>query len=132
MVLSTEVVANCTISAANLSVSGYDTIVAHKAADFDNQSNLTVACIKDTGAEVTFDEGGNTGRKLKDPSGDFLDSELYTDKAGGAVWGSAELSGKTIVVTGLAQPQTVYARINGGQNVPAGSYTDTVTATINF
>lgn len=132
MALSTQVVANCTISAADLSVSGYDTIVAHKNADFDNQSSLTVACTKDTSAEVTFNEGGNTSRKLKDLSGNLLDYELYTDQAGGAVWGSDKLSGKTIVGTGEDQIVPVYMRVSQGQNVPAGTYTDSVTATITF
>ncbi|MFM6073490.1 MAG: spore coat protein U domain-containing protein, partial [Dolichospermum sp.] len=34
--------------------------------------------------------------------------------------------------TGNASNITVYGRIGRGQNVPAGSYTDTVVATVTF
>jgi len=132
MGLTTEVVANCTISAAALNVSGYDPIEANKTIDFDQTSTVTVACTKDTSAEVTFGQGDNTDRRLKDSLNNLLDYELYKDNAGGAVWGDTATSGKTITGTGLQEDHTVYIRVPAGQNVPAGAYNDTVQAIVTF
>ncbi len=132
MGLTTEVVANCTISAAALNVSGYDPIEANKTTDFDQTSTVTVACTKDTSAEVTFDQGNNTDRRLKDSLNNLLDYELYKDTARGEVWGDTATFGKTITGTGLQVGHTVYIRVPAGQNVPAGTYNDTVQATVTF
>jgi spore coat protein U-like protein len=69
---------------------------------------------------------------------DSLQYELYSDVAGGTVWGN---SGGALVTwgafgsiasqgAGVSRP--VYGRIPGGQDVSVGSYTDTITATVNF
>ncbi|WP_425918746.1 Csu type fimbrial protein [Acinetobacter sp. TSRC1-2] len=127
--MTAEVIANCTINAAPLSASGYDYVVANKTNNLDVTSTINVVCTKGTGATIDLDTGDND-RKLKNGT-NFLTYQLYKDNSRVVPWGSA-LDSLSITGTGLAQSETVYARINGGQNVPAGSYTDTVTATINF
>lgn len=129
LVMTAEVIANCTINADPLSASGYDYVVANKTNNLDVTSTINVVCTNGTGATIDLDTGAND-HKLTDGT-NFLTYELYQDTARVVPWGSAG-DALPITGTGLAQPQTVYARINGGQNVPAGSYTDTVTATINF
>jgi spore coat protein U-like protein len=55
---------------------------------------------------------------------------LYTDSARTNPWGS---TGVGITGTGSTSlPIQVYGQIPGGQNAAAGSYADTVTATITF
>jgi len=92
MSLSADVVANCTISAAALNVSGYDPIGANETTNFDQTGSVTVACTKDTSAEVTFNDGLNVGRQLKNTqTTDLLDYELYSVAAGNTVWACGEM-----------------------------------------
>lgn len=128
--LNTQVVANCTISADALNVSGYDSIVANKSVNFDKESNVTVTCTKDTGITIGLDQGAN-GRHLK--SGDnLLAYELYQDASRSKVWGNDGDALLSATGTGLAETKTVYVRVPQNQNVPAGTYTDTIIATVSF
>jgi spore coat protein U-like protein len=61
---------------------------------------------------------------------DFLDYQLYTDSEHTTVWDNT--TGQSVTGTGASSPTPVYGVITKGQNVPAGSYTDTVVATITF
>lgn len=127
--MSAQVIDNCTISADPLSASGYDYVVANNSSALDVTSTINVVCTN--GTDATIDLGtGNNARKLTDGT-NFLNYQLYKESGRTNVWGSG-IESVSIIGTGNAQPQTVYARIPGGQNVPVGSYTDTVTATINF
>lgn len=132
MSLSTQVVANCTISADTLTVSGYDPIVAHKTAHFDEKSNVNVTCTNGSPVTITLDDGQNTGRQLKFETDKYLDYELYSDSARANVWGNTDLNHVATTGTGLAEALTVYMRVTAGQNVPAGTYTDVVTAVVTF
>lgn len=131
MSLSTEVVANCTISADTLTVSGYDPIVAHKTAHFDQKSNVNVTCTNGSPVTITLNNGQNDGRQLKFGTDKYLDYELYSNDTRTAVWGNTD-TGVETTGTGLAQEFPVYMRVTAGQNVPAGTYTDVVTAVVTF
>lgn len=132
MSLSTEVVANCTITADALTVSGYDPVVAHKTANFDQQSHVNVTCTNGSPVTITLDDGQNVGRQLKFGTDKYLDYELYSDSARTAVWGNTELNDVATTGTGVAEALPVYMRVTAGQNVPAGTYTDVVTAVVTF
>ena len=68
----------------------------------------------------------------------LLNYNLYLDSARSTVWGegSAGFPGATKPGTGVgaASPtsHSVYGRIPPGQNVPPGSYSDTVVVTVTF
>lgn len=55
---------------------------------------------------------------------------LYRDSGHTTVWGNAGVAAPT--GTGAGVTNTVYGRVTAGQNKPAGSYTDTVVATITY
>lgn len=67
---------------------------------------------------------------------DELDYNLYRDAARTQVWGDG--SGGTQVAFDLVVPKntdvtlTIYGRIPAGQDVRAGTYTDTVSVVVNF
>lgn len=132
MSLSTKVVANCTISADTLTVSGYDPIVAHKTAHFDQESNVNVTCTNGSPVTITLNDGQNDGRQLKFGTDKYLDYELYSNETRTAVWGNTALTDVETTGTGLAEELPVYMRVTAGQNVPAGTYTDVVTAVVTF
>ena len=58
---------------------------------------------------------------------------LYQDSGEATVWGNTQATGVAQTGTGNAGTTlTVYGDITAGQNVPVGSYADTVVATVNF
>ena len=105
---------------------------------------LTVACTSDVSNPViTLGQGshadsGSTNaaplRRLAS-SGHFLSYGLYQDSSD-TVWGNTSQTGATFdnsAGDGLGHDVTVYAKIAANQHsAPAGSYSDTVTATITF
>ena len=143
--VSASVVANCTISATNLAFGSYDPVSANAAtgADLYANSTLTVACTKGApNVWIGLDAGANgasavgTTRAMTAGAGKFLSYELYTanpNPAPGSAWGNTALTGKSYTPTTAAPTAiTVYGRAPKGQDASVGSYTDTITATINY
>ena len=68
-------------------------------------------------------------------SGEPLNYNLYRDAGGTNIWGDGT-GGSVNFSTSVSNNQTVnttiFGRIPAGQDVSVGSYTDTITATINF
>jgi spore coat protein U-like protein len=65
---------------------------------------------------------------------DFLTYELYQDSNRTTVWGNsgAGLLSPAAAPSKAARNFTVYGRVTANQDVAAGSYSDTVLATVNF
>ncbi|MDP3837748.1 MAG: spore coat protein U domain-containing protein, partial [Methylococcales bacterium] len=72
-------------------------------------------------------------RLMKNAGTDTLAYSLSSVSSGGTEWGNTDSTGKaTAVGTGADTTLTVFGRIPAGQNKPAGSYTDTVVATVTW
>ena len=138
--VSSSVSANCTISATDLNFGAYDPVVANKTTPLDVNTTVTVLCTKgSTGVTVGLDLGTHAaaGSRFMSNGTDSLQYELYSDSAGGTVWGNA---GAGLVAwpvfgpmgAGLGTPHTVFGRVPAGQDVSVGSYSDLITATVNF
>lgn len=138
--VTATVVNNCTISTAAVAFGNYDPIVANAATALDNTGTVTVTCTNGASTTVTLGQGANADvgstdaiplRRMTDTT-NFLAYFLYSDAARTVVWGNTALTGVAHTGTGAATALTVYGRVTAGQNVPAGSYSDTVVATITF
>ena len=57
---------------------------------------------------------------------------VYSDSAGGTVWGNTSGSGKSITADGTAQDFTVHGRIPKTQTVSSGTYNDSVLVTLTY
>jgi spore coat protein U-like protein len=140
--VTTTVVASCTIATGGITFGNYDPIVANNTTPADANGTVTVACTNGTAATIGLSQGSfptmastavaparqmGTGA-LRVPYG------LYTDAARTTVWGDVgTLAAVTYNSTGMAASTTnIYGRIAAGLDVAVGSYTDTVTATIQF
>jgi spore coat protein U-like protein len=134
--VSASVTNNCTISTQALAFGSYDPVVANATANLDGTGRVTVACTKGALATIGLGTGGNaagSSRRLADGSGNYLTYELYQDSSRSSVWNTgAGLLSMTPAPTRAARDFSVYGRIPGAQDVPAGSYADTVVATVNF
>jgi spore coat protein U-like protein len=137
---TSTVVNNCTISTSALASGNYDPVSANASTALDGTGTVTVTCTKDATTKITLGQGSNanTGstdaaplRRMTDGT-NFLSYSLYSDSGRTTVWGNTPATGVDHTGTGTATNITVYGRVSAGQNVPAGSYSDTVLATVTF
>ena len=137
LALSASVSNNCTISTAPVGFGSYDPVVANASANLDGTGTVSIACTKGATTTIGLDLGSNASgsvRRLTDGSSNYLTYELYQDSGRSTVWGNAGAG----LFTPAAAPSkasrsfTAYGRVAGSQDVPAGTYADTVTATVNF
>jgi spore coat protein U-like protein len=128
---------NCTISTSTLALGSYDPAVtnASSGVDRDASGTVTITCTQGTAPTVTLGQGANysSGRRMTDGSGNYLTYEIYSDSGRTTVWddGAGTVS-PGAAPSNAARDITAYGRITKGQSVPAGSFTDTVLATVNF
>jgi spore coat protein U-like protein len=134
---SASVANNCTISTAAVAFGTYDPVVVNASASLDGSGSLTVACTKGATTTIGLDLGSNASgstRRLSNGASGYLTYEFYQDSNRSTVWSN---SGSGLVSPPAAPSKdgrvfNVYGRIPANQDVPSGTYSDTVTATVNF
>jgi spore coat protein U-like protein len=137
LTVSATVTNNCTISTAALAFSQYDPVSANASNDLDGTGRVTVACTKGAAPSIGLGTGSSasgSARRLSDGGSNYLSYELFQDSGRSVTWtnsGSGLLT-PVAATSKAARDFTVYGRIAGNQDVPAGSYTDSVVATVNF
>jgi spore coat protein U-like protein len=126
------VTANCTISATALAFGSYTGVLNNGA------STITATCSNLAPYNIGLDPGTSTGatvttRKMTGPSSSLLPYSLFRDTGRTLNWGNT-IGTDTVASTGTgaAQSFTVFGQIPAGQFVSAGSYSDTITATVTF
>ncbi|HWP56552.1 MAG TPA: spore coat U domain-containing protein [Candidatus Acidoferrales bacterium] len=127
--------AACTISTQAINFGSYDVL---SLTPRDSTGRVTYRCDRRDPITISLDRGGaatfNARRMLK--GAEALNYNLFLDAARTLIWGDG--SGGTTVHSNPAPPRnqnvtvTVFGRIPAGQDVSAGTYTNTVTATIDF
>lgn len=137
LTVSASVANNCTISTAPLAFGAYDPVVTNAATDLDATGTVTIACTKGAASTIGLNLGNNASgstRRLSDGSSNYLTYEMYQDGGRTTVWGNsgAGLLTPAVAPSKAARNFTVYGRVPSNQDVPAASYSDTVTATVNF
>lgn len=130
--VTATVVDTCTISASDLAFGSYT------GALLDSTTTIAVTCTNLTAYTVEIDAGSGSGattsvRRMTGPSSGLLNYALYQDAAHLLVWGTlGALQSVAGIGSGASQSLTVYGRVPAGQSPAAGSYTDTVTVTVNY
>ncbi len=143
LTVSAVVVNNCTITTGTLVFGNYDpaNINAPAGADLTGSGTFSVTCTKNALTTIALSQGataagGSTDpvplRQMNDGGSNNLAYFLYQDAGLGTVWGNDVATSLSHTGTGTADTITVYGAVTKGQNIPAGNYTDTVVATINF
>jgi len=126
----------CSISTTSVNFGSYN-VFAGSATD--STGTVTINCNGSAhNIVVTLSKGAsstyNPRTMLK--GGETLNYNLYRDGARTSIWGDG--SGGTSTYTDANPPNntdmnlTVYGRVPAGQDVSAGTYSDTVSAVINF
>jgi spore coat protein U-like protein len=141
MAVSTSVLMSCTISAGAMTFLSYDPTAA---ADNDSTATITSTCTSGGAAIITMSQGSRAQGGSSDTvplramfngsegSPEDLLYHLYSDSAGGTVWGNTAGSGKAITADGTAQNFTAYGRIPKNQTVTAGTFNDSVAVTLSY
>jgi spore coat protein U-like protein len=137
--VTASVTANCTITTAAVAFGPYDPVVTNASTALNGTGTVSVTCTSGASTTVTLGQGLNAGtgstdaapaRRMTDGASDYLAYSLYSDTNRSVVW--ANTGGVAYTGTGTTTALTVYGAVAASQNVPAGSYTDTVVATISF
>jgi len=111
----------------------------------DATGSLVVDCTPGTPFEIGLNNGLNpatgatarataTNRRMTDGEGNYIPYGLWYDAGHTNPWGVAEL-GQAYSGTGTGEGQTIpiYGKVPAAAtNVPQGTYSDTVTATLTF
>jgi spore coat protein U-like protein len=123
---------DCTFSAGDLVFGTYS------GTQLDAQSSITLTCTSGTAWNIGLDAGTFAGatvttRKMTGPGTSSMSYSLFRNSGRTLNWGNTvgtdTLSGTG---SGSAQSVSVYGRVPASQNLPAGSYQDTIIATITF
>jgi spore coat protein U-like protein len=135
--VSATVTNNCTVSTTALAFGSYDPVVANASTNLDGSGAVVVACTKGAAPTIGLGLGNNASgstRRMNDGSSNYLTYELYQDSGRSTVWANsgAGLLSPVAAPSKAARSFTVYGRVTSNQDVPAGSYADTVLATVNF
>lgn len=140
LAVTASIAANCTIDASSgLAFGAYDPIVANKSADLESNGTISVTCTNGSAVTIELNGGQNEDgaapaapdRRMADGA-NFLSYTLYSDAGRSALWATGAEVDVDDTGTGVASNHTVYGSVAADQNVPEGSYSDTVSATVTF
>jgi spore coat protein U-like protein len=144
LTVSAEIQANCTISTLPVTFGLYDPIVTNATSGVNKNStggSVTTLCTLGSSPKITLGEGvqpiGSVPaapvRQLAS-SANRLGYFLYQDSGFTTVWGNTSGTGVAPTTSDGTTPVVtpVYGQITKGQNMPVGTYADTVVATVTF
>lgn len=131
----------CTVAVTSIAFPAY---ASPGSSNADSTGDVAVTCtalvLAGTSSytiALSTGSGSYTNRKLTSGA-NFLNYNMYTDTGRTIVWGDGTASTQTIsdsyliLLTPTTRHYTVYGRVPGSQNKPAGTYTDTVTVTVTY
>jgi spore coat protein U domain-containing protein, fimbrial subunit CupE1/2/3/6 len=106
------------------------------AANIDQTTTLAVQCTNTTPYTIGLNEGTGNGasiavRKMTSGS-NTVNYSLYSDTGRSVVWGNTSSNMVGATGNGASQTYTVYGRVPSQTTPAAGSYTDTITVTVNY
>jgi spore coat protein U-like protein len=141
MNVSTTVAMSCTITAGQMTFASYDPTAT---VDNDTNASITSTCTAGGAAVITMGQGDRAQGGSSDAiplramfngsevTPEYLPYHVYSDSAGGTVWGNTSDTGKSINADGTAQVFTAYGRIPKNQTVSSGSFSDSVAVTLTY
>jgi spore coat protein U-like protein len=147
LAVSASIANNCTISTTALAFGSYDPIVTHASTPLDGTGAVTITCTKGATTTMGLGLGSNASgstRRMTDGSSNYLTYEAYqppNNTPGTAcsyssptVWGTsgANLFTPAAAPSKAARTYNVCGQVASGQDLPSGTYNDTVVASVNF
>jgi spore coat protein U-like protein len=140
LTVTAAVAANCSVSTTALDFGSYNPL---SATTMTGAGQILLRCTRGTVPTVALDNGANasgTVRRMRNGT-DFLSYALMQPTSNAAGAGCPAAGAGTAWTTGFAltaapssaqRTYNVCGQLAGAQDVPAGTYTDTVVATVTF
>jgi spore coat protein U-like protein len=131
---------SCTTTATGVSFGGYDPTTSRASTTTGNiqvHCTLLVAIAGSFAIDLSTGVSSSySGRALKSGASS-LRYNLFTDNSFSQIWGngtggSANVSQSFSGLLLVDSTSTIYGRIDPGQNVPAGTYSDTIVVTVSY
>jgi len=136
LTVGANVLQNCSITVTDLQFGEYDPLLNNASTPLDVEATLTTVCTPDTWVLVEMDDGQNPQGSLRRMAGgtEFLSYGVFKDPGRSQRWGRANEGLLMQTPPGQIAPifRTVYGRVDAGQNVRDGAYTDAVQVTLHF
>jgi len=140
--VTATVVNNCTIGSTNIAFGNYDPT---SGTALTANGAVTAKCTKGDSVSVALNQGANPGtgstaavpiRQMANGT-NLLPYHIYIAATGTTEWGTGtvgtnEPAAQTTVSNATALSFTTYGSLPAGADVPAGSYSDSVIATVTF
>jgi spore coat protein U-like protein len=140
--VTTTVVNDCTIGSTNIAFANYDPT---SATVLTATGAVTARCTKGDSVSVALNQGANPGagstaavpvRQMANGT-NLLPYHIYIAATGTTEWGTGtigtnEPAAQTAASVATALSFTTYGSLPAGADVPAGSYSDSVIATVTF
>ena len=147
MNVSADINASCIMSSTDLDFGDYDATGVNVTADLTATATISTTCTSGANGVITMSGGSHSlyclsskcyRRMANEGETSFLRYNIYTNESlsWGSVWSdntSATNEVVQVIGSGVSQNTTVYGEITKNQrNAAAGSYTDTITITLNY
>ena len=142
MTVTSNIGMSCTISTTDISFGAYDAVVANASSPLIANGGLSSTCTVGSSGHIKISQGLNADddssdsdpmRRMKHASDatKFLNYDGFSDSGLSTEWENA--TGVPYTGTGSVAALTVYGRVPAAQSTAiAGSYSDTLTVTINY
>jgi spore coat protein U domain-containing protein, fimbrial subunit CupE1/2/3/6 len=120
----------CTVSVTNVAFGNYDVFASQ---DTVTTGSVGVSCDSSDSYTISLSAGFGTYTSRVMTSGSSqLDYNLFTDPQRLTIWGDGTSGTATVSATGTGGTYPVYGLITAKQNVPVGSYSDSITVTVTY
>jgi spore coat protein U-like protein len=127
-----------TVNSGTLNFGNYDPIQANSSSALQNSAvTIQAQCMKSNTNAVwiglkSTNNASTAGLGTLSVSGNNLPYTMYQNSGFTIVWGNLQTNGLSPAVDGTVHTYPIYAQIPSGQNLPAGTYQDTITVTVHY
>jgi spore coat protein U-like protein len=141
VLLTGKTYAACNVTTTNINFGNYDVFLTTPK---DSTGSITVSCDESPAPNVIISlgpsptSGGFNPRNMKHSTkSDLLNYNLFTTSSQNVVWGDGTSGTSTVTITKVKKldpPRVtiVYGGIPAGQDISAGTYSETLTVTITW